>query len=183
MSSRFCTRPSSCSWVCAPCRKGHKVASAVWNTVQVGTVAVGGGEACEALFSRGLEVNEMGCKLIISHGVVEKVKNGFNETRAQCTSTFFLTLKIQFCTRRHSDPHNRAVATLGKKTKLQLLGPEGELRKTHQWSRVKSTKFLHLEGRFPETNYNCQQRGREGQCVKVSLLRVTVTTWVDHTAP
>jgi hypothetical protein len=64
----------------------------VWNTVQAGTVAVGGGEACEGLFSRGLEVNEMGCKLIISHGVVEKVKNGFNETRAQCTSTFFLTL-------------------------------------------------------------------------------------------
>jgi hypothetical protein len=26
---------------------------------------------------------------IISHGVVEKEKNEFNETRAQCTSTFF----------------------------------------------------------------------------------------------
>jgi hypothetical protein len=74
---------------------------------------------------------------------------------------FFLTPK-KFCTRRHSDPHNRAVATLRKKTKLQLLGPECELRKTHQRSRVKSTKFLHLEGR---TNYNCQRRGREGRWI------------------
>jgi hypothetical protein len=32
----------------------------VWSTVQAGTVAVGGGEACEGLFSRGLEVNEIG---------------------------------------------------------------------------------------------------------------------------
>jgi hypothetical protein len=30
----------------------------VWNTVQAGTV--GGGEACEGLFLRGLEMNEMG---------------------------------------------------------------------------------------------------------------------------
>jgi hypothetical protein len=30
-----------------------------------------------------------GCKLIISHGVVEKEMNEFNEIWAQCTSTFF----------------------------------------------------------------------------------------------
>jgi hypothetical protein len=34
-----------------------------------------------------------GCKLIISHGVVEKEKNEFDETQAQCTSTFFSDCK------------------------------------------------------------------------------------------
>jgi hypothetical protein len=34
-----------------------------------------------------------GCKLIISHGVVEKEKNEFNETQAQHTSTFFSDCK------------------------------------------------------------------------------------------
>jgi hypothetical protein len=52
---------------------------------------------------------------------------------------FFWLQKTQFYTRRHSNPHDQVVATLEKKTKLQLLGPEGELSKAHQWSRVRST--------------------------------------------
>jgi hypothetical protein len=164
-SSRFCTRSLSCSWVCTPCSKGHKAASAVWSTVQAGTVAVGGGEACEGEackgpFLRGLEMNEMGMqtdhKPCCSRERNEWIQRNMGTVYIDI---FFWLQKTQFCTRRHSKPHNWVVAMLRKKTKLQLLGPECELRKTHQWSRVKSTKFLHLEGR---TNYNCQQQGREG---------------------
>ena len=41
--------------------------------------------------------------------------------------------------RRHGNHHNRM---LGKKRKLQLLGREGELRKTHLRSRVKSSSLV-----------------------------------------
>jgi hypothetical protein len=77
-----------------------------------------------------------GCKLIISHGVVEKEKNEVNETQAQHTSTFFSDCKKPRFARE--DTVILIIEWLLRSERRQsfsYLGHEGELRKTHQRSK------------------------------------------------